>query len=157
MPAEDELSGLIDIYVPDELEIGIFPPAVGWWVVLVTIIVSYTVYKIIARYRFNSIKGYCQRQMLYLESDYNTYHNLKAYAEGVSVLLKIYAIMKYGNEQVANLYGAQWKAFLKEHSDGKTDDNILDIIVNAAYFPDTYEMNIDTKAVNEFVKGFVRR
>jgi len=156
VPVDDELSGLIDIYVPDDIEIDIFPPAIGWWGVLVAIIVSFTVYKIIARYRFNSIKGYCQRQMSYLESDYNAYHNLKAYAEGVSVLLKIYAIMKYGNEQVANLYGEQWKSFLKEHGSGKVDDNILNIIVNAPYYPDTYEMNIDTKAVNDFVNDFVR-
>ena len=156
MPAEDELSGLRDIFIPDDMTVSVFPPAIGWWGLLIIAVVAFAAYKIIVRYRLNSVRGYCLRQMLYLENDFNADHNLKAYAEGVSVLLKRYAILKYGHESVANLYGKQWKKFLKEHSEGIPDDRVLDIIVNSPYYPDIYD-KVDTKAFNDFVKGFVRR
>ncbi len=103
---------LRDIHLP--AEIGWWPPAPGWWALL---IMGLSLSLWLARFlylrhrRHRPIKAALD-ELTQLESDYEG--NIPALAGSLSRLLRRLAITEYGREAVASLSGDAWVQFLQQ-------------------------------------------
>ncbi|OPZ76666.1 MAG: hypothetical protein BWY78_01300 [Alphaproteobacteria bacterium ADurb.Bin438] len=152
----DPLSGLKDIFVPSEISVSVFPIAYGFYIVIGFIVASFLLYKLYSNYKLVSVRYYCLRQLKSLRLEYEADKSLKTYGEEVSKLLKRYAILKFGNVKVANLYGNAWAEFLKNNAKKSPSYEILEIITNAPYLPDM-RGGFDITRIEDFVKSFIKR
>lgn len=95
-----------------------WPPAPGWWIVMVFLLFIITT---VFFYWFKNtqIKREALSELLILEQNYNSNHNLTQLSMNVSILLRRVALAKFLPEQVAGLTGQQWLEFLDAHGETK--------------------------------------
>lgn len=123
----DNLPELRDIHLPDG--VSAFPPAYGWWVILVIIIGGILLYHFIKVIRIKSKKLYALR----LLNNINCNNSLRA-AAGMSEILRRICVYKY--PQAAVLSGQQWIDFLNLHTRNKLSSQSAQLLLNAPYMPE---------------------
>ena len=97
-----DLSGLRDIHIP--LQPNIFPLALGWWILIILLIVTYFV----IFSKTHSLKRQVWREYKKISKIEN---NIKLLKE-MNRLAKRVAIVRFGREKIAHLYEDEWVVFM---------------------------------------------
>ncbi len=163
MDSADPLSQLADIHLP--AEIGFWPPAPGWWVLLVLVLVvaSFAVYRLLQLWQR---KRRCTFALAELEKCYANYrknHTDNAEADGkldlvndVNAVLRRVALKHFPESQVASLGGEQWVRFIREHSNAQLLDDELATALAQGRF--ARHCDVDTQKLHsmaqQWIKGF---
>lgn len=96
--------------------VGFWPPAPGWWLlaVLVLVLVLIAIGLLIRALRQPS-RRLRQAGLAELKAVERDNDDALALALAVSNLMRRYAIVRYGRDQVARLHGQAWLDFVAEH------------------------------------------
>lgn len=111
--AQDPLAQLQDIHVP--AEIGIWPPAWGWWVLLIVIIacVSALVFIIKRKKSRNAYRALAITELNTIHTKYGAEQNSE-YLQALSIILRRTALSGFGTQFNASLKGSDWLEWLDE-------------------------------------------
>ncbi len=114
MQGQNPLDQLRPNHLPDP--IGIWPPAIGWWVLaaLIMLMVTGIGYWLIRRWKNNHYRRQGVKQANHLLALYSQHKNSLRFAHDCNRLLKQVALHAYPQKDVAGLHGQQWQAFLAE-------------------------------------------
>lgn len=105
----DPLTRLIDIQLPPDP--AFWPPAPGWWIaVLVILVVLYFGMHTLLKYKHS--KKPLREFVTKVESVADSPESINNSLNSLSRILKQYTIHCYGREQVARLSGSDWLEFL---------------------------------------------
>ncbi|MGB0909041.1 MAG: DUF4381 domain-containing protein [Nitrospirales bacterium] len=116
-PSNDPLQQLRDIHVPDP--ISFWPPALGWWVVMLIVLVLASLGLWFLRYRKKTApRRSALSELTVLKAKFDETQDSANLMESLSQLLRRYAIVSFGRHNVAGLAGMSWLRFLDEQ--GKT-------------------------------------
>ncbi|TCK17890.1 uncharacterized protein DUF4381 [Thiogranum longum] len=114
-----------------------WPPAPGWWLVAVLILVLVTVvgmwlYRRYRRHReWQRIEAELDRLAALANDD------PAAFATGLSTLLRRVALQRFDRQRVAPLSGEAWLQFLDETGgEGEFSQGIGQVLADAAYVPE---------------------
>lgn len=109
--AQDPLAQLQDIHLPPE--IGIWPPAWGWWVLLVFILVSIgaLVFFIQRKKSRNAYRSLAMTELNNIEKQYSIEQNSE-YLQALSIILRRTALSGFGSQFNASLKGKEWLEWL---------------------------------------------
>lgn len=109
--AQDPLAQLHDIHVP--ADIGIWPPAWGWWVLLAIIIVSlYALVFFIKRKKSrNAYRALAIAELNTIQTTYSPEQNSE-YLQALSVILRRTALSSFDSQFNASLKGIEWLEWL---------------------------------------------
>jgi hypothetical protein len=109
--AQDPLAQLQDIHLP--AEIGIWPPAWGWWVLSIFILISlYMLIFFIKRKRSrNTYRALAAAELSKIQTAYSHEQNSE-YLQALSVLLRRTALSGFGSHFNASLKGNEWLVWL---------------------------------------------
>jgi hypothetical protein len=113
---QDPLTQLRDIHLPDP--ISIWPPAIGWWLLMAIIIVL----AIAIRWAIKRHLVYKKRQLMInhelanVLADYKRQGNFQVYIQALSELLKRVAISLRNDSHVAAYSGEQWQQYIKQYT-----------------------------------------
>jgi hypothetical protein len=135
--ATDPLEQLRGLHLPEE--IGLWPPAPGWWLLvgLFMLVVIATVAAVRARRR--SVRSHALRELEALTERWSRDSDFQTMAAEVSMLLRRIALKRYGQETVAALHGESWQRFLSKTGDSASeeawDPDIGRILALAPYAP----------------------
>jgi hypothetical protein len=122
----DNLPELKDIHLPT-YDVSAWPPAAGWYWLLVALIVAFVAFKAIIWLRRKSAKLYA-KHLLGAVAENNI-----AGAAKMSEILRRICVYRYP-EAVA-LSGAQWIEFLNGKSKTKMNEKMANLLQNAPYIP----------------------
>ncbi len=150
-----DLSGLKDIHLPVH-ELGIFPIAFGWWILLSLPVIVFLMVKVYSYLKKQSARFYAR---LELDSIMKSSISLQDKAIKISVLLKRVAIKKYGSQNIADLYGKNWAEFISEKaclSDGE-DNKIAEFIASASYLNHHNLPSVNADKLSKISSEFIRR
>lgn len=164
MEAEDPLSQLRDIHLPEP--VTFWPPAPGWWVLLVLILIG-----LVFLYR-HAIAAMIQRRKLAntlreLDEAYENYEELAAfdhkqnqagldYLANVNILLNRVALVFYPDTPAGQLTGSAWLSFLDQH--GNTTDfstGAGTLLADGIYRRNFDTNNSDAKALHALAKKWI--
>ena len=137
-----DLSGLKDIIVP--IKPDFFPPAIGWWVVIICIFVGVLLIIGYGVHCYFSPLSYTMRE---LKKDYHQKKQPVQFAKLVSKLLKRAAILKYGTEKVGALSDEMWGRFLSLQSHGKITSDVIKFIAFSTYLPDNQKQSVSNRMI----------
>ena len=147
-----DLSGLRDIHLPEH-GVGIFPIAVGWWVLICTPVVLFVMYKVIRYLCDVSVKLYALHE---LKRIFKRRSSDMTKVFEVSALMKRLAIKKYGADKVAHLYGKEWAEFIKSFCKS-ADAEVLQVIASIIYVkPENFKISTLGK-VYDSAREFIRK
>ncbi len=144
----DNLPDLRDIHIPDG--VSIFPPAYGWWLMLLALLILALSYNFFKQYRYRSQKLYALRLLNNIRQD-----SVIDTAKEISELLRRICIAKY--PQAVVLFGRKWIDFLNAHCSKTLDAKTADLLVNAPYIPtsnSTYNQE-DAEALRHFCQLWI--
>lgn len=122
----DNLPELRDIHLPTH-DVSAWPLAVGWYWLIVAIILVFAAYKAIVWLRQKSAKLYARHLLNAVPQ------NDIAAAAQMSEILRRICVHRY-SEAVA-LSGADWVEFLNSKAKTKLDDKTAKLLLNAPYIP----------------------
>jgi hypothetical protein len=135
--AGDPLEQLRDLHLPEE--IGMWPPAAGWWLLGGLVLLAVIGIVVFVRLRRRSLRLHALRELEALQERWSTDSDFQTMAAEVSMLLRRIALQRYGPEAVAGLYGEHWQQFLTETAEGASseawDPDIGKILALAPYAP----------------------
>ena len=122
----DNLPELRDIHIPHD--ISNFPLGDGWLVVLVTLLMVWSTYKLIRLIIAKSKKIYARRLLKNIAVD-----NVQKSASAMSEILRRICVHKYPEAMV--LSGNDWVNFLNSKCKTKLDGKTAELLANAPYMP----------------------
>jgi len=109
--AQDPLAQLQDIHVP--ADIGIWPPAWGWWVLLILVFVSIfaLVFFINRKKNRNAYRALAIAELNNIQATYSAEQNSE-YLQALSIILRRTALSGFGSRFNASLKGNEWLEWL---------------------------------------------
>lgn len=131
----DNLPELRDIHLPDG--VSAFPPAYGWWIILLVALSIVAAVKLIKIAKIKSKKLYALR--LLKAADKSSPIKAAAY---ISEILRRICVYKY--PEALSLNGNEWIDFIHLHSKNKMSAKTAKLLLNAPYMPcnnHTYSSN----------------
>ena len=113
---QDPLAQLRDIHLPDP--ISIWPPAVGWWlllgiIILLVIAISWLIKHHLANKKRQLIINQELNKVL---TDYKLHGDFQTYLQALSELLKRAAISLRKDKDVASYSGEQWQQYINQYT-----------------------------------------
>ena len=120
----DNLPELRDIHVP--VGVSMWPPAYGWWVILLGVLAVILLFQIVKTLRRKSKKRYAFRLIEEIPAG-----NAVEAALQMSEILRRICVYKY--KAAGALYGKQWVDFLNEKAKVKLKGAAAGLLVNAPY------------------------
>ena len=147
-----DLSGLRGLHLP--LEPDFFPLAIGWWIALLCMLLLIIISISLGFYIWLNPMRQALRE---LKRIYQMHpKNNIAFSKEVSKLLKRVAILKIGREQVAQLSGPDWAAFLKKYGAKTMTFNQANLIAYSTYLPPSATEPISVKELNAVVQKWIK-
>lgn len=109
--AQDPLAQLQDIHLP--AEIGLWPPAWGWWLLLILsiAIISALLFFIKRKKSRNAYRPLASKELLKIKQQYSNEQNSE-YLQAVSIILRRTALSGFGQHFNASLKGEDWLQWL---------------------------------------------
>lgn len=147
-----DLSQLRGLHMP--LEPDFFPLAVGWWIALIAFIVVLIASISLAFHFWFAPKRQALHELEQLRLEYAQKNVI--FAKEVSKLLKRVAILKWGRDEVANLSGPQWSAFLLEKGNKTLTFNQANLIAYSTYLPPSSVEPISVKELNQATVKWIK-
>lgn len=131
MNPQDPLASLHPLREP--LPIGWWPPAPGWWLLAVLLLVALLAlgWYLIRRYRANAYRRRALAQLAQLGLQYQQHRDELQFLADTNALLKSVALVAYPRREVAASTGADWLAFLNTAL--KQDEQFPAGFVSGAY------------------------
>ncbi len=120
----NNLPELRDIHLPNG--VSIFPPAIGWWLVLLAIVATFFIYQLIKKAIKHSRKIYATKIINHQDTK-----NPVLFATTCSEIIR--RICQYKHREAVGLKGAEWQNFLKQNCSYKLDDKSMSLLINAPY------------------------
>lgn len=120
----DNLPELRDIHIPDG--VSAFPPAYGWWIVLLIILLFPLIIRLFKTARQKSRKFYALSIVNKINGE-----NAVIGAVKISELLKRICLYKY--PEAVNMFGKEWIEFLKSHTKQHISEKAAELLSNAPY------------------------
>ncbi len=151
-----DLSGLRDVH--DVIQPSFFPPAVGWWILLIGIIGIILIGWGWYRLYYMSSKKYAQRVLRGIFRK-----RLPTTALGVELgkLLKRVALIRFPREDVAKLSGEAWADFLCRTGGRVITPEQAKFIAESAYMPAQKTVAINEKklytAVHQWINNVFKK
>lgn len=146
MGQEDVLSKLRDIHTPPPP--GAWPPGPGWGFLLAFLLIMAGLTPILLRFfRRATVRTVAVRELARLKDLYAADQDMKEFAEGLSILCKRVALVRFDRETVAVLHGDEWATFLRETAPPSSygGDELLRLIANAPYAPESRYRSLSDK------------
>ena len=150
----DLLSQLRDIHAAPELPW--WPPAPGWWVLAVALLLAliWLARRALKRYRVQQRR----RQMLAwvdgLQATVDAEQNPQAFLSTLNQIFKIVALRAFPGSRCALLSGSEWVGFLREQIGDATGAEALDALATGPYEP---APGFDATALCELTRTWIRR
>lgn len=132
MEAQNPLDQLRPNHLPDP--VGLWPPAIGWWVltaIVITLLALLAIY-IYRRWKKNRYRTIALHQASKVFFEYQAHQSPHCFARDCNELLKRVALHAYPEDDVAGLNGEYWCQFLAET--GSTPE----FLNNSAFNNDRY-------------------
>ena len=129
-----DLSGLRDIHLP--IEPPWWPPAIGWWLLLLGFCVATLVVYGVFLYWWSRPKQYALRE---LKQIWREQTDTIARARQTSALLKRVALLNFSRRKVAALTGDAWIDFLLSKTGSVFSESQLQLLAFASYMPSNYQ------------------
>ncbi len=147
---------LQDIHMPSAPDL--WPPAIGWWILLTFLIVTliWFLQKIRREAKQKKYRDAIRAKFKQLEKQLNKNPTNQTIAE-INTLLRQVAISRYPREQIASLTGAKWLLFLDKS--GKTNNfskGAGRILVDASYQADNLS-NLNLIEFTPLIRRWVRK
>ena len=143
---EDPLAQLRDIHLPQE--VGLWPPAPGWWIVAAIILAS-IIYYVVRRYQIVQQNKYRQEAIQQLTLAWQSYlqnHDSQSYLLQLTQLLKRAALTAYPRLNINNLRNEQWLALLDDSLPDRNFHFLQDIgrqLLALPYQPPSAEIDLE--------------
>jgi len=115
-PATDALAALRDIHLPEA--VSFWPPAPGWWVLLLALLIVAALSCLAVRWRRRSIKRAALRELEAAQRDFGSTGDTAELAASLSSVLRRVALARFARAEVAGLHGAEWLGFLANSGSG---------------------------------------
>lgn len=144
----ENLPELRDIHLP--LGVSGFPPANGWWLLLLAIVVFALLLAFIKQWLRYNKKRYALRLINQTNEE-----NAVLCALQCSEILRRICVHKY--KHASALIGNDWADFLNAHCSQKLESNALDLLINAPYLnKNTKQFSInDAQQIKVFCHKFI--
>lgn len=112
MNPQDPLAALHPLRAPEL--VGWWPPAPGWWALLVTLIVIVALTAYVARRRHvrNAYRRQALRQLERAQQAYQENGDASHFLGQINMLLKSVALVAYPRSELASTHSGQWRDFL---------------------------------------------
>lgn len=121
---EENLPELRDIHLPDG--VSVWPPAYGWYVILLSAIAIFLLYELYRIWRRKSKKLYALRLLAQADN-----FEIVTAARQMSEILRRICIFKY--PQAAVLFGKAWIDFLNNHTQTPVSGQAALLLSDAPY------------------------
>ena len=144
----NNLPEIHDIYIPDG--VSVFPLAYGWWIVLLSIICLFILFKFISWSIRTSKKYYALNKLKKIEVESPVDAAIK-----ISELLRRICNVKFKTASV--LYGDEWINFLNDHTSQKLSEQSAKLLVYAPFMDKKDKLyNAQTASeLKEFCKNWI--
>ena len=123
---ENNLPELRDIHLPDG--VSAFPPAYGWWIMLLSILAVIAMAYLFMLVRRKSKKIYA----LHLLNNIYCNNSIPAVIE-MSAILRRICVFKY--KEATSLSGADWLSFLNSKAKKQLTGKPAELLISAPYIP----------------------
>lgn len=120
----DNLPELRDIHIPDG--VSIFPPAYGWYIILLFICLLFCAFKLYKLWKQKSRKLYALKMLADLQNS-----EIVSSATKISELLRRICVYRY--PQAVSLNGKAWIDFLYSHTKNTLSPLTEELLLNAPY------------------------
>ncbi len=163
MDSTDPLSQLADIHLP--AEIGFWPPAPGWWLLLALLLAALVWLGVRMLKRWQQ-----QRRLIFalaeLDKCYQSYNRATPTDEaqqsaakldlinGVNAVLKRVALKHFPNDEVASLSGEQWVTFIRESSTSTLLDEQITTALAQGRF--ARRCDVDTEKLHAMAQQWIK-
>lgn len=151
--AEDALQ-IKDVHLP--LSPEIWPPAPGWWILAVTVLVFlfWVVSRLRRLWRRNQLQKEILASLHKIQQEYSD-EQIPHFLAEVSILLRRVALMKFPRQQVAALTGKDWLSFLDQHGgDGQYSNGVGSVLAAGPY---TRYSEVDKDALLLLTRKWIKR
>lgn len=106
---------LKDIHLPPEP--SFWPPAIGWWLVLLLFILTIIgVFFIWAKHKRGAPRREAQQLLDEIEKNYLSDNDTVVYVSEINKLIRRVAMQAFSRQQCAGKSGEKWLEFLQQHS-----------------------------------------
>lgn len=129
-PIDPSTLPLRDIHLPEP--IGWWPPAPGWWLLLLLAvgIIGWTCYEYHRRRMWRAVRGRLRR----IEHNFHTTQDHRQLVRDLSALLRQAAISRFGRARCAGLTAGDWAGFLDEFGNEKLfAGDMFSVVTEAPY------------------------
>ena len=156
-PVADAMLRLKDIHMPAAP--GAWPPAPGWWLLGIAVVVSLLW---AGRWLYRYLERKKLQRMVIAELDSlsrpASSEQLPQWLADVSVLMRRVAMMRYPRKEVADLAGEKWTAFLDRHGgNGRYTNGVGRVLAEGPYSPCSDIEKVDIDALLSLVREWVRQ
>ena len=150
---EDALQ-IRDVHLPVNPEF--WPPAPGWWVLAVTVLVLllWITTRLLRLWRRSRLQKEILASLDELQRQYSD-EQIPHFLAEVSILLRRVALMKFPRQQVAALTGKGWLSFLDQHGgDGQYSNGVGSVLAAGPY---TRHSEVDQNALLSLTRKWIKR
>ncbi len=153
---------LRDIHLPEP--VSWWPPAPGWWLLAVAIVLFIIVFFIIRKiYRKTYLKRQLKRDIKaefeHIKQHYQQTQNEVALAQALSVLLRRASISYYPAKNIAGLTGDEWLDWLDKTSTKsatkKFQSDVGKVLLSAPYMADNSHLNYDVQNLIQLCQSWL--
>jgi hypothetical protein len=150
----DLLSQLRDIHAA--APVPWWPPAPGWWVLAILLLVLLTWLLRLARARYKIRQR--RKQMLawvdHLNASIDPQRDPQAYLSTLNRIFKLVALRAFPGQQCAVLAGQDWADFLKEKMKNSTSADSISVLASGPYDP---APQFDPDMISELTRLWIRQ
>ena len=153
MPEQDPLAQLRDLHLP--ADISAWPPAPGWWLLALPFIalLGFALFKLLKFIQDNRYRRLALQQLMLINADDS---DPALYLQQLNQLLKRTALAAKPTQNIADLSGIAWLAFL-DASLQSTEfrEGAGQILADGPYAPTT--QNFDPQALKQLCQRWIKR
>ncbi|HEB87881.1 MAG TPA: DUF4381 domain-containing protein [Gammaproteobacteria bacterium] len=154
-PVSQPVLQLRDIHLP--VEPGFWPPAPGWWILALLLLVLLIWATRVALHRYR-LRRQRQRILAMLDELEQEPHDITPQRIArISSLLRRLALMHYPRQRVAALTGTNWLQFLDESGgDGRFSHGPGQVLASGPYQP-TLPSDLDIGALSVLLRDWIKK